>query len=180
MVSKSRLPQKLTKENSTPKESKSSASRTVVGKIYSDNCGHCTIMQPEWDKMKENIKNKCTTYNIPEPECLEVEINTNLDDLDEFNNKNQDFLQQTKLEYEYVPTIFVIDEEHGIKYYEGERSCDKMESFMLDRYYKHHGIPVSIGGKKSKKTNNAKTKKTKSKKTNRTKTRKSLFAIFGF
>lgn len=177
MVSKSRS---LGREKNTPKESKSSASRTVIGKIYSNGCGHCTIMQPEWEKMKENIKNKCSAYNIPEPEWLDVEINTNLDTLNEFNNKNQDFLQQTKIEYKYVPTIFVIDEEHGIKYYEGERSCDKMESFMLDRYYKHHDVPVSIGGKKKYK--NSKTKRAKSKKPNKTntKTKKSFFSIFGF
>ena len=184
MVSKSRTPQNLSKNKTTPKELKTSAPRTVIGKIYSDNCGHCTVMKPEWKKMKENIKNKCSSYNIPEPECLDIEINTNLDELDEFNNKNQDFLEQTKIEYEYVPTIFVIHED-GIKYYEGERSCDKMENFMLDRYYKHHGIPVSVGGKKSKNTNKTKTKKAKSKntKTNKAeskKTKKNLFAIFGF
>jgi len=184
MVSKSRSPQNLSKNKSHPKESKTSLPRTVIGKIYSDNCGHCTIMQPEWKKMKENIKNKCSKYNIPEPECLDVEINTNLDELDEldeFNNKNQDFLQQTKIAYEYVPTIFVVYED-GIKYYEGERSCDKMESFMLDRYYKHHGIPVSIGGKKSNriKTKKAKSKNTKTNKAKSKKTKKNFFAIFGF
>jgi hypothetical protein len=181
MVSKSRTPQNLSKQKSHPKESKTSGSRMVIGKIYSDNCGHCTVMKPEWKKMKENIKNKCSKYNIPEPECLDVEINTNLDELDEFNNNNQEFLQQTKIEYEYVPTIFVIHED-GIKYYEGERSCDKMESFMLDRYYKHHGIPVSIGGKKSKntKTKKAKSKNTKTNKAKSKKTKKNFFAIFGF
>jgi hypothetical protein len=180
MGSKSRSPQNLSKNKTTPKDS--SAPRTVIGKIYSDNCGHCTVMKPEWKKMKENIKNKCSKYNIPEPECLDIEINTNLDELDEFNNNNnQEFLQQTKIEYEYVPTIFVIHED-GIKYYEGERSCDKMESFMLDRYYKHHGIPVSIGGKKSKniKTKKAKSKNTKTNKAKSKKTKKNFFAIFGF
>ena len=181
MGSKSRSPQNLSKNKTTPKDSNASAHRTVIGKIYSDNCGHCTVMKPEWTKMKENIKNKCSSYNIPEPECLDIEINTNLDELDEFNNNNQEFLQQTKIEYEYVPTIFVIHED-GIKYYEGERSCDKMESFMLDRYYKHHGIPVSIGGKKSKntKTKKAKSKNTKTNKAKSKKTKKNFFAIFGF
>jgi hypothetical protein len=186
MVSKSTSPQNLSKNKSTPKESKSSASpRIVIGKIYSDSCWHCTKMQPEWEKMKKNIKNKCSSYNIPEPECLDIEINTNLDDLDKFNNNNnnQEFLQQTNIKYEYVPTIFVIYKD-GIKYYEGERTCDKMESFMLDRYYNHHDIPVSIGGKKSKKAKKTKSKKAKSKtKSNKVeskKTKKNFFAIFGF
>ena len=179
MVSKSRSPQNLSKKKSTPKESKSSSSpRTVIGKIYSDSCWHCTRMQPEWDTMKENIKNRCNDNNTPEPEYLEIETSKDLKQLEEFNKNNQDFLQQTNIEYEHVPTIFLIDGENGIQYYddEQERTCDKMEKFMVERYYKHHGIPVSIGGKKkvSKKTK-------KAKKTNKAKkTKKNFFAIFGF
>ena len=178
MVSKSST-KKL--KQSTPKESKSSASpRTVIGKIYSDECIHCTRMQPEWDKMKENIKNKCNNYNVPEPdEYLEIETSKDLQKLEEFNQNNLDFLQNSEIKYKYVPTIFVIDVE-GIKYYDGERTCDKMEKFMVDRYYKHHGIPVSIGGKKSKKTNKTRKNKTRKNKTRKNKTKKNFFAIFGF
>ena len=164
MVSKSRSPQNLSKNKSTPKESKSSASpRIVIGKIYSDSCWHCTKMQPEWEKMKENIKNKCSNHNIPEPDdYLEIEISRDLKQLEEFNKNNQDFLRQTNIKYEYVPTIFLIDQEKGIQYYDDkqERTCDKMEKFMVKRYYKHHGI---MGGKKKAK-----------------KTKKNFFALFGF
>jgi len=188
MVSKSRSPQNLRKNKSTPKESKLSISpRAVIGKIYSDSCSHCRIMQPEWETMKENIKNRCNDNNIQEPEYLEIEISRDLKQLEEFNKNNQDFLQQTNIKYEYVPTIFLIDEENGIQYYddEQERTCDKMEKFMVERYYKHHGIPVFIGGKKSKNANKIKTKKAKSKntKTNKVeskKTKRNFFAIFGF
>jgi hypothetical protein len=176
MVSKSRSSE-LKKNTSTPKELTLPNKRVVIGKIYSDFCGYCNIMKPEWEKMKQNIKNRCNKHNIPEPKYLEIESNTNLDELDEFNKNNQDFLKQTKIEFEFVPTIFVVDEE-GLKYYEGERISDNMENFMLDRYYKHHNVPVLIGGKKSKKTNTKKNKSKKSK--NNTKTKKNFFAIFGF
>jgi hypothetical protein len=171
MVSKSKTISPPKKTSSKEKSIKKD--RIVIGRIYSETCPHCIVMEPEWDTMKTNITEKCHNNNVSGPEYLEIEAH-DLDDLTEFNNDNKEFLQNKLIENKGYPTIFVIYR-NGVKYYEGQRSADKMENIMASDYYKDNDILYvkPIGGKKTK--NNRTIKKRKNKKT-----KKNIFSIFGF
>jgi len=175
MVSKSKKISMTPPKKTSSKEKSIKKDRIVIGKIYSETCPHCIEMEPEWDRMKTNITEKCHNNNVSGPEYLEIEAR-DLHDLTEFNNNvnNYDLLKGDLIENKGYPTIFVIYR-HGVKYYGGERNADKMENIMASDYYKDNDILYvkPIGGKKSKKNRTIKKRKNK-------KTKKNIFSIFGF
>lgn len=126
----------------------------VVGKIYAEWCGHCQMLEPEWVKMKDNLKNsniKCEFYEIEE---------TNEDNgTQDVNNKYlKNSNKKLALQGGY-PTIFKIVD-GKLEYYNGER-----ESHLLQAWVKSD-LPKKLkGGNKLK-------RKTMKKKDTKRKTRK--------
>jgi len=111
---------------------------TTIGKIYNDNCGHCVRMAPDWEKMKEELKN--TDIVIKEFETAKQS--------DELKKYTKSLKKQTnqELTYDGVPTIFKVSE-NKIEYYSGERSPEKMAAWAKSSDKSHSKVH---GGKKSR------------------------------
>lgn len=77
----------------------------AYGHVYSDQCGHCINMQSDWDKLKNNIGNKCELYDIGEDHSNQVR---------KFNSRFH-----SSLNFDGFPTVFKL-QKHGdsINYYD--------------------------------------------------------------
>lgn len=93
--------------------------KTIVGKIYANWCGHCQSLKPEWQMMKSTIKNGS---NIQFIEIEEGQI-----------NKLERFKQQfPNLEVNGYPTIFKIQPNGSIEYYNGARLAYDMKKWATN------------------------------------------------
>ena len=101
----------------------------AYGHIYSDQCGFCTQMQPEWDKVTAN-------YNsIPLHDIHVVMGNKNdpvHEKIDEFNRQYSLHKGETCLTNKGLPTIFRIRRNvpHSIDYFQDERSYDAISKWL--------------------------------------------------
>lgn len=104
---------KRNKKKKTQKKRNRIIPPVLYGHIYSDMCGHCIDMQPEWDKLIPSIKN-----------IQLVDIDDNYEE--EVNRINAQY--GTDLTYEGFPTIFKLKKKNGpIEYYKNERTAISMK-----------------------------------------------------
>lgn len=101
----------------------------AYGHIYSDQCGFCTAMQPEWDKVTAN-------YNsIPLHDIHVVMDDKNdpvQDKIDEFNRQYSLHKGETCLKNKGLPTIFRVRRKvpHSIDYFQDERNYDAISKWL--------------------------------------------------
>ena len=102
---------KTTKKNTTRKHLNDKNTLPVVyGKIHWEQCGHCQMLVPEWNIVKDKI-------NII---CYDIERNEETYKLPEFNNKYKP-QQALQIQGGY-PTIYKLPKYGGvIEYYQGQR-----------------------------------------------------------
>jgi len=94
--------------------------RTIIGKIYANWCGHCQALKPEWNKMKSLIKKDA---NI---EIVEIEENEH----EKLNKLKQRF---PHLQINGYPTIFKIYANKKIEYYTGNRLAYDIKKWSLKK-----------------------------------------------
>lgn len=78
--------------------------------FYSDQCGHCTKMKPEWDKFEKKYPKNCNKYERK-------------DITDEMSNTYG---------VNGYPTIVLIKNGEKIKDYKGERDSSSFEEFLKE------------------------------------------------
>jgi thiol-disulfide isomerase/thioredoxin len=88
--------------------------KKFIGKIYANWCGHCTKLKPEWEKMKQHLKNH--PIEIVEIEASEIAR------LEAFKKKHG-IMEQG------YPTIFKISGK--VEYYKGPRDVKSMTQWAL-------------------------------------------------
>jgi thiol-disulfide isomerase/thioredoxin len=96
----------------------------VIGKIYAEWCGHCQMLKPEWEKMKNNLKKSNLKYKFYEIE--QTDEDNGIQSINETYLKNAD--KKLELQGGY-PTIFKIVD-GKIEYYNGERDSASMEQWI--------------------------------------------------
>jgi thiol-disulfide isomerase/thioredoxin len=95
-----------------------SKTKTIIGKIYANWCGHCQQLKPEWSKMKTNLKQNAHL------QIIEIEESQN-ELLTEFKSKHPN------LQINGYPTIFKIHSNGAIEYYSGDRKANEMQKWAL-------------------------------------------------
>ena len=91
----------------------------ILGKIYSNHCGHCIAMAEDWEKMKQQLESsKTVQYEIWEIESAEEDT------------KKSAFLQQhgVALVSSGYPTIFMIVQGKQVDY-NGKRDAASLEQW---------------------------------------------------
>jgi len=109
--------------------------KTIVGKIYANNCGYCQMLKPEWNKFKLQIKNN---KNIQIKEIEQGEYKK----MEDFKERYPDLLVNG------YPTIFKIYPNKKIEYYTGDRTAIEMKKWATRNIVKYTRI-----NKKSAKPN---------------------------
>lgn len=114
----------------------------IVGKVYASWCGHCNALAPHWETMKANMQNM-----HPSIEIVEIEEGDNMESaLKELNHRIGKPVEVTG-----YPTIFKSPRKGMVEYYGGERTADKIESWILA-----DSQPKTMGGKRKTRRNNRK------------------------
>lgn len=91
----------------------------ILGKIYSNGCGHCTAMANDWNMMKNKLEtSKTVQYEIWDIESAEEDA------------KKSEFLQKhgVMLTSSGYPTIFMIVQGKQVDY-NGERDAANLEQW---------------------------------------------------
>jgi thiol-disulfide isomerase/thioredoxin len=100
----------------------------VIGKIYANGCIHCQMLEPEWNKMKQDVSNNA--FNSRRIVFVEIE-QANQDALIADTNNKYLINSTNKLALqEGYPTIFRI-ENGKVEYYNGQRDANTMERWFL-------------------------------------------------
>lgn len=95
----------------------------ILGKIYSNHCGHCIAMANDWNVMKQQLESsKTVQYEIWEIESVEEDA------------KKSAFLQQhgVALASSGYPTIFMIVQGKQVDY-NGERDAASLEQWATTK-----------------------------------------------
>lgn len=104
---KNKTPKKAKKNVTFSKDlvEKRSALPVAYGHVYSDECGYCREMQPEWNKLKENIGDQVTLCDIDKNHTENVR---------QFNEK-----YNSSLNFEGFPTVFkLMSKNSPVEYYD--------------------------------------------------------------
>lgn len=117
-------------------------------KFYSNNCGYCKEMEPEWNNAMNQLKEK----NPKKLLIIEVES----DKLHNFKDENNE-IKQNIMGY---PTIMFVSSNNKVFNFDNERTSDNFVNFTIQN------IPNSINlmKKKLRKTRKRKTRANLSKK----------------
>ncbi len=124
---------KASKKLKTVKLRKTPKKTIIVGKIYADWCKHCSVLKPEWEKMKTKLRQN-TGRTLKNVEFVIVEIGDTSENqmrnitveqlLNDFNKKH--FPEGNKsIELDGYPTIFRICKQN-IEYYKGEKDAKQI------------------------------------------------------
>jgi thiol-disulfide isomerase/thioredoxin len=84
--------------------------KIIIGKIYSNGCGHCQAMQEAWEQMKSQLKNK---YG-DSIDIWDIEANEEAAKKAEFKMKYKEL--NVDLVSSGYPTIFKIVNGHQVDY----------------------------------------------------------------
>ena len=128
---------KESKKDYTKKARKFPKKKIIIGKIYADWCGHCTVLKPEWEKMKTKIKSNMgrTLKNVEfdivemgdtsENQMRNITVQQLMDD---FNKKH--FPKGDKqVVSDGFPTMFRICKKR-IEYYTGEKDATELYNWF--------------------------------------------------
>lgn len=92
---------------------------TIIGKIYANWCGHCKQLEPQWEKMKQQINNKNIKY-------IEIE--------EQEHKKLNNFRKQyPSLQINGYPTIFKIYPNKTIEYFNKDRIANVMKQWATKK-----------------------------------------------
>ena len=86
--------------------------KKVVALFYTDSCGYCNQMKPEWDNAAEKASDKMVAINCSDSENLDV----------------QALLKET--DTSSFPRIVVMDDGNIVSDYEGPRKEDDLLQFV--------------------------------------------------
>ena len=144
-------PHKSTRHNITAKQLHSTKlhSKSVIGKVYANWCGHCKTLIPEWTTMKNNIKNKFPDKYI----FSEIEEKNSENGVENIN-KLYVLGSNPKLTVNGFPTVYKILN-GKVEYYSGARKAPEMEKWFLNGGAVGPVGPVG-GRRTSKRTNKRK------------------------
>jgi thiol-disulfide isomerase/thioredoxin len=100
-----------------------------MGKIYANWCPHCVALEPEWNKMKEILKNHKTAKNS-KVNFIEIEQSQMEEKIPEVNEVILKDSAEKLSGDKGFPTIFCI---YGkkINYYNGIRDANNMTEWVL-------------------------------------------------
>jgi thiol-disulfide isomerase/thioredoxin len=98
--------------NHTRKNQKKSTK--IIGKIYANWCGYCIALKPEWDKMKQELKNHPIEF-------IEIEASE--------QKRLEDFKKKHGIQVNGYPTIFKIA--GGVEYFQGSRDTESLTQWAL-------------------------------------------------
>jgi hypothetical protein len=118
-------------------------SKTVVGKLYMNGCGHCVTLEEPWNQMKKKIGGKVEVAN--DIEAAQTK---------ELNELNKQHGSNVSVQGGY-PTIYKIKGKK-VEYYNGKRITKELVSWALQgvkQGTKHKKIG---GGKNRKRTKTSK------------------------
>ena len=101
----------------------------AYGHIYSDQCGFCTTMQPEWDKVTAKY-NSIPLHDIHV--VMDDENDPVQQKIDEFNRQYSLHKGETCLTNKGLPTIFRVRRNvpHSIDYFQDERNYDAISKWL--------------------------------------------------
>lgn len=141
----------------------------VVGKLYSNGCIYCRMLEGEWNKMINKLANDLhlkldTDKHADLSEYRKFVSNdgntvVEIIQIEDANMEkdipyvNEHYLTQLEMP-NHVPVLFRIGENSDLRYYDGERTVNKMKDF----YYA--SLLKKVRGTRRKKRQN-KTKKNK-------------------
>jgi len=86
--------------------------RTVV-LFYNDNCGHCKVFKPEWEKLKQVM------HENPDFVLLDVDV------------ADENAMKSYSITIDGIPTIAIFDSSNKHEFYEGERTADALQKFLI-------------------------------------------------
>jgi len=96
--------------------------KEIIGKIYANWCGHCKALKPEWEKLKNHLKdNKNISFHEVESEDSDKEHRLN-----EFSKKTK---RGEKISIRGFPMILRF-ENGEMTEYNGERSAGKLAKWV--------------------------------------------------
>ena len=117
-------------------------SKTIVGKLYMNGCGHCDALEEPWNQMKNKVGGKVTVADDIEAE--------ETDKLDKLNKQHE---VNVVVQGGY-PTIYKIKKGGKVEYYDGERTEQELVNWALK---------MSAGSKSRKRTQSRKRRQSRKK-----------------
>jgi len=88
--------------------------------VFSDGCGHCQQMKPQWEQLKERMCDKKNTAGLIE---LDSRVVPNIDN------------ELIKQKINGYPTILIIKNGKPLQEYNGDRSTDNMYRFCKQHLF---------------------------------------------
>lgn len=113
---------KRKRANSKPITRRNAKNNIIAGKIYANWCGHCTALEPEWDKMCKIIKQKDKKRRFKFMQIEEKQIATEFPKFKK--NHNVD------LTADGFPSLFRFAN-GKVEYYQGNREANQMTEWYL-------------------------------------------------
>jgi hypothetical protein len=111
----------------------------IIGLAYSNGCGYCNAMRPDWETMKERVNADNKLNSMVEF----VEMEKGEADADEKLAKiNADLVECEPIVINGYPTMFC-KKEHYAKQYDGDRSAE-----ALTQWVRNAALNGQLGGKK--------------------------------
>ena len=106
------------KNNSTLEEFLNEVNNPSLLRVYSNNCGHCSAMEDDWEKLKKLINEKNSDDNI---NIIDVESS--------YSNKLPSNISSSIIGY---PTIIALQNGNIVKDYQGNRQANDMYDFCKE------------------------------------------------
>ncbi len=138
-------------QNLGGKKKKTNKNVLRVGKIFADWCGHCQSLQPEWEKMKRDMKlglgRNLNNMHIEFIEIGDTQKNKakglTVDGMIDKFNKTALGNSSEKLKNDGYPTLFKMYN-GKLEYYTGARDAKSMYSWYLQEH--NNNKPRVYGG----------------------------------
>jgi hypothetical protein len=114
----------------------------TIGLAYSNRCGYCEAMKPDWETMTTRVRSDPdlnSLVNIMKIEKDEPDYSEKLAEI------NSDLVECKPIVVNGYPTMFC-KKEHFVKPYNGDRSAD-----ALTEWVRNAALRGQLGGKKTKK-----------------------------
>lgn len=119
----------------------------IVGKVYANWCGHCQDLIPKWAALKDNMSNS----NVEFVEFEEADV----------DGRNAFEATHKPIEVNGYPTIFKIKPDGPVEYYNGSRTPEDMEQWILPSKKTFRRIKKQTNKKQTRQTRQTNIKQTK-------------------